>query len=509
MKPVMLIVLDGFGVNRKKDGNAIELSGIKNIKRLASTYPYTELNAGGFAVGLPEGQMGNSEVGHLTLGAGRVLFQELTRIGKAIKDGSFRSNPVLKDLISGVKDSGAALHLMGLLSDGGVHSHVEHLYAILAVAKEAGLEKVFIHAFTDGRDTPPESGRAYMERLVEKTKEIGVGEVATVSGRYYAMDRDKRWDRVKRAYEAIAEGIGVESDDPVSAIEASYSNGKTDEFIEPVVIKKGGRAIGRISGEDAVLFFNFRSDRARELTSVFTDEKFSGFERKKIPLLCFATMTAYDPKLNLPALFSPQPLSNILGSVLSRNHVRQFRVSETEKYAHVTFFFNGGVETPFPGETRRLIPSVKDVPTYDKCPAMRAIEIADAAIEALDKPGFGFMLINFANGDMVGHTGIMEAAMDACRVVDDSVERVVSTALQKGWTVMLTSDHGNVEQMIDYDTGGPHTAHTTNPVPFILMDEGLKGVSLKKGLGLSSVAPTVLKVMGLEIPKEMDGPLIF
>ncbi|MEK7312988.1 MAG: 2,3-bisphosphoglycerate-independent phosphoglycerate mutase, partial [Deltaproteobacteria bacterium] len=304
MKPVMLMVLDGWGVNRKKDGNAIELSGIKNIKRLASVYPYTELNAGGFAVGLPEGQMGNSEVGHLTLGAGRVLFQELTRIGKAIEDGSFFSNPVLKELISAAKDKDAALHLLGLVSDGGVHSHVEHLYAILAVAKDAGLKKVFIHAFMDGRDTPPESGRLYMERLTKKITEIGIGEVATVSGRYYAMDRDKRWDRVKRAYEAIAEGKGVEATDPVSAIEASYSNGKTDEFIEPVVINKGGRSVGRVSDGDAVLFFNFRSDRARELTGVFTDEKFSGFERKKPRPRCFATMTEYDPKLNLPALFS-------------------------------------------------------------------------------------------------------------------------------------------------------------------------------------------------------------
>ncbi|MFZ3072532.1 MAG: 2,3-bisphosphoglycerate-independent phosphoglycerate mutase [Thermodesulfobacteriota bacterium] len=507
MKPVMLIVLDGWGVNNKKDGNAIETSGIKNIKRLASIYPHTELNAGGLAVGLPEGQMGNSEVGHLTLGAGRVMFQELTRIGKAIKDGSFRSNPVLEDLLRALKENGAALHLMGLVSDGGVHSHVEHLYAILVAAKEAGLKKVFIHAFMDGRDTPPKSGRLYMERLVEKIREIGVGEVATVSGRYYAMDRDKRWDRVKRAYEAIAEGIGVEATDPVAAINASYSNGKTDEFIEPVVIKKGGRPVGKISDGEAVLFFNFRSDRARELTGVFIDEKFSGFERRKPLLRCFVTMTAYDPKLNLKPLFSPQPLTNILGEVLSRNRVTQFRVSETEKYAHVTFFFNGGIETPFPGETRRLIPSVKDVPTYDKCPAMRAVEIADFAIDALDKGDFGFMLINFANGDMVGHTGIMEAAQEACRIVDDAVERVVSTALRRGWTVMLTSDHGNVEQMIDYDTHGPHTAHTTNPVPFILMDDALKGCVLRKGLGLSSVAPTVLKIMGAEIPKEMDGAI--
>ncbi len=508
MKRVMLIVMDGWGVGKHYDGNATELADTPNLDSLYRMYPTTRLNASGLSVGLPEGQMGNSEVGHLTLGAGRVIFQELTRINMAIKTGEFRNNQVLLKHLAELKESGGRLHLMGLLSDGGVHSHMEHLYALVEVAKSEDIKEVYIHAFTDGRDTPPESGINYIKQLTEKLHELGTGRIATISGRYYAMDRDRRWHRVEKAYNAIVLADAEKKDSPIRAIVDSYRDGITDEFIKPVVIAEHSRPVATVEDGDGVIFFNFRADRARELTRAFTEEEFTGFERKKTPRLkFFITMTEYDRRFRLPVLFPPQELRSILGEVLSQRGIKQFRVSETEKYAHVTFFFNGGVEKPFEGEDRLLIPSLRDIATYDKRPEMRAKEIADATIETLGDD-YGFILVNFANGDMVGHTGSLKAAINACEAVDSAVGRVVESALKEGWTVIVTSDHGNVEQMKEPETGEPHTAHTSNPVPFVLVDPELKGISLREG-GLYDVAPTVLKIMGMDIPAEMSGSPLF
>lgn len=501
--------MDGWGLNPAVAGNATKLAKLPNLARLSSEYPSGAIDTAGLSVGLPEGQMGNSEVGHLTMGAGRVIYQELTRIGKAATDGEFERNPMLAEIFSYLKDKGKALHLMGLLSDGGVHSHISHLFAILDAAKRNGLAKVFIHAFLDGRDTPPSSGAHYMESLVEEIRKTGVGKVATVSGRFYAMDRDNRWERVEKAYDAVVKGSGRLSEDPVLAIKEAYSNGETDEFVTPTVIVENDSPVGHVEENDAVFFFNFRADRAREMTRAFVDREFDGFERGQRPaLVSFICMTEYDQKLNLPVLFKPQDIKNILGEMLSRAGVKQFRVSETEKYAHVTFFFNGGKETPFPGEDRLLIPSVKDVPTYDLKPEMRALEIAETAAEKIRSGTCSFVLMNLANGDMVGHTGVIEAAVKACEAVDAAVGIVAKAASERDWAVIITSDHGNAEQMVDPATGEPFTAHTTNLVPFILVDNDRKGASLKHG-GLKDIAPTVLKLMEIEIPPEMTGEPLF
>lgn len=510
MNKVCLIILDGWGVNLQSDGNAELQADTPNISRIFNEYPYTVLDCSGPAVGLPEGQMGNSEVGHLTMGAGRVVYQELTRINKAVKDKEFLKNQVIDDIAKKVKGTGGALHLMGLVSDGGVHSHIEHLYALLETFKEKNLKKVFVHAFLDGRDTPPKSGLGYIKALDAFLRKTGAGAVATVSGRYYAMDRDKRWDRIRLAYEAITLGNGVEAKGAVEAVESAYGRGETDEFVLPTVIIASGKPVARVADGDAVFFFNFRADRARELTHVFTDGAFAGFERAaRLKLGGFVCMTEYDAGFGLPVVFAPQSIKNILGEVLSRNNARQFRVSETEKYAHVTFFFNGGIEEPFKGEDRFLIQSVKDVPTYDKKPEMRAAEIAEAAVERIFEDRHSFMLMNFANGDMVGHTGVMDAAIKACEAVDKAVGRVVSAAMIKGWKVIITSDHGNVEQMTDLSTYSPYTAHTTNPVPLVIIDDALKGHPLKKGGGLKDIAPTILKLMGLHKPGDMTGEPLF
>ncbi|OGP14608.1 MAG: phosphoglycerate mutase (2,3-diphosphoglycerate-independent) [Deltaproteobacteria bacterium GWA2_55_10] len=503
--------MDGWGVNPQKAGNATAIAATPNLTRLFSEYPSTELYTSGLSVGLPDGQMGNSEVGHLTLGAGRVVFQEFKRISDALKAGELKQSPVLSALFDKLKDSGSTLHVMGLLSDGGVHSHIDHLYAVLEAAKARGLENVCIHAFMDGRDTPPESGRSYMEALLSRLEGGLPGRVATVSGRYYAMDRDNRWERVSRVYEAMVEGRGAVAKDPVAAINASYEKGESDEFIKPAVITgPEGAPSCVVADNDAIVFFNFRSDRAREIAAAFASKDFDGFERSVLPVLAgFVGMAEYDPKLNLPALFKPASLNNLLGEVLSRKGLRQFRVSETEKYAHVTFFFNGGREEPFPGEERLLIPSVRDVPTYDLAPEMRAIEIAEAAVERIESGDFSFMLMNFANGDMVGHTGVLEAAVKACETVDRAVGMVADAALKRGWAVLVTADHGNAEKMVDESTNSPFTAHTTNPVPFILVDSERKGVHLMGGCGLASVAPTVLKIMGIEKPADMTGEPLF
>jgi 2,3-bisphosphoglycerate-independent phosphoglycerate mutase len=509
-RPVCLIVMDGWGVSAEKGSDATALANTPVLSALSRQYPQTTLDACGLGVGLPEGQMGNSEVGHLTMGAGRVVFQELTRISKAFADRDLSRNPVLNGLFEGLRESGGSLHLMGLVSDGGVHSHITHLYGLLSLAKEQGLKRVFIHAFLDGRDTPPKSGAGFVRELDSFIKGLGLGEILTVSGRYYAMDRDTRWERVQKAYDCLTLGAGIKAKDPVSAVLDAYKRGETDEFVMPTVVT-GKTAEGPlISDNDSVLFFNFRADRARELTRAFVSEDFKGFEREKRPgLRGFVCMTEYDPALRLPALFSPQTLANILGEVLSRNNIAQFRVSETEKYAHVTYFFNGGREEPFPGEERLLIPSVKHVPTYDLYPQMRAEEIAEATVNKIKEGRARFALLNLANGDMVGHTGVLSAAIKAAEAVDRAVGMVVAEALKRRWVVLITSDHGNLEQMTDGQTRGPHTAHTLNKVPFMLVDEEGKGVRLRPQGGLKDIAPTILKIMGIPIPEDMTGtPLL-
>jgi 2,3-bisphosphoglycerate-independent phosphoglycerate mutase len=520
LKKVCLIIMDGWGVSDRGDADAADATkaaNTPNIDRLTDEYPSTTIAASGFDVGLPDGQMGNSEVGHLTIGAGRVTFQELTRISRAAEEGTLAANAELVALFDSVKKSGGALHLMGLLSDGGVHSHIDHLKSIIKSAVASGVERVLIHAFLDGRDTPPKSGAGYVQELVGFIEETGVGEtvrIATVSGRYFAMDRDNRWDRVERAYEAIVSAKGAIAASASEAVEAAYARGETDEFISPTVVAFDGTADDKtysgMNDPDAVLFFNFRSDRGRELTLAITNLVFDGFNRgRTVSVTRFATMTPYGGGLDLPVLFAFKPIADKLSDVLSANKVAQFRVSETEKYAHVTFFFNGGVETPAEDEERKLIESVKDVPTYDLAPKMRAAEIAEAAIEKINLGEAGFVLMNFPNGDMVGHTGIMAAAIEGCEAVDAGVGAVVDAALANGYATIIIADHGNAEQMVDYETGTPHTAHTSNPVPFILVDTDLKGRELKEGCGLCDVAPTVLKLMGIEKPLKMTGKPVF
>ena len=505
MKPVILIVLDGWGINLRRDGNAQLKAKMPALDRLFKEYPVTRLNASGLSVGLPDGQMGNSEVGHLTMGAGRVVYQELTRIDRAIETGEFFKNKTLLDSISAIKKHRGSLHLMGLVSDGGVHSHINHLFALLDMAKQNDLEQVFIHAFLDGRDTPPTSGRGYIENLQAYLDKTGAGKIATISGRYYAMDRDNRWERVEKAYKALQGGDGRWSKGPVEAVSEAYSKGETDEFVLPAVITSNKKPVTTIKDGDGIIFFNFRADRARELTRAFTQDTFRGFHREaKLKLSSYVCLTAYDVTFNLPIAFSPQGLTNILGEVLSKNRIKQLRVAETEKYAHVTFFFNGGIEKPFELEERVLIPSPRDVATYDKKPEMSAYPVTDELVKKIRGGDYQFILVNYANGDMVGHTGIMDAAVRACEVINECVDRVATAAAEKGWIAIITSDHGNIEQMIDYDTNEPHTAHTTDPVPFLLIDNNRKNASLREG-GLSDVAPTILNLMGIEKPAEMTG----
>ncbi|MFQ5428246.1 MAG: 2,3-bisphosphoglycerate-independent phosphoglycerate mutase [Thermodesulfobacteriota bacterium] len=507
LKRLCLIILDGWGINEREEGNAISIASTPNIDSYYKSYPWTELATSGAAVGLPEGQMGNSEVGHITMGSGRVVDQELTRITKTIKDGSLARNPVLLELLRKVRKAGGRLHLAGLLSDGGVHSHEDHLYALIDIAAGQGVKDIRVHAILDGRDTPPKSGLGYVKKLTARLKQSGAGKVATVSGRYYAMDRDKRWERVELAYEAMVSGKGEAAADAVRAVEDSYARDITDEFMIPTIIEDDFQPI---SDGDALLFFNFRADRAREIVSAFAVEDFDGFKREALPKLsAMATMTPYEKGLGVPVLFSPEDLKNILGEVLSYEGVKQFRVSETEKYAHITFFFNGGIEEPFEGEDRLVIPSIKDAATYDLVPHMRSLEIAMAAVERITRGEHSFLLLNIANGDMVGHTGNLEAAVKACEAVDMAVGKVTGTAMREGWSVIITSDHGNVEQMICHRTGAPFTAHMSSKVPFIIIDKDLVGVKLREHGGLRDVAPTVLKLMGLEVPAEMTGKALY
>ncbi len=501
------MILDGWGINERMEGNAIRIASTPNLDSYYKTYPWTELATSGAAVGLPDGQMGNSEVGHITMGSGRVVDQELTRISKAGRDGTLAKNPVLTELLDKTLASGGALHLTGLLSDGGVHSHKDHLYALIDIAAKKGVSDIRVHAILDGRDTPPDSGLGFIRELSARLKECGTGKIATVSGRFYAMDRDKRWERVAKAYEAMVSGKGESAEDAAQAVEESYAKDVTDEFMLPTIIKQDFRPVSR---GDSLLFFNFRADRSRQMVTAFTDKDFDGFKRSSLPALSvLATMTLYDKRLNVPVLFRPENLKNILGEVLSREGIKQFRVSETEKYAHITFFFNGGIEEPFEGEDRLVIPSIKDAATYDLVPHMRSLEIACAAEEEIVRGKHSFLLLNIANGDMVGHTGNLEAAVKACEAVDMAVGKVAGTALREGWIVIITSDHGNVEQMIDEHTGSPFTAHMSSKVPFIILDKEHRNIKLREGGGLKDIAPTILKLMDIQVPAEMSGKALF
>jgi len=510
-RPVVLVVLDGWGVRAAREGNAIALAGAPFYHGLLRDYPATELTASGESVGLPDDQMGNSEVGHLNLGAGRVVYQDFTRINRAIADGSFAANPVLLAAIDAATAPGRTLHLLGLLSDGGVHSHVDHLHALLDMAKRRGARQVAIHAFLDGRDTPPRSGLGYVAALDARLVKDGLGRLATVSGRYYAMDRDHRWDRVHKAYDAIVAGRGVEVKEATGAIEDGYRRGVTDEFLVPAVVCEGGTPVAPVRDGDSAIFFNFRADRAREVTAALTAERFDGFERGRVARWSsFVGMTRYDDRLGIPAAFEPVRITRILADVLSGSGLRQLRIAETEKYAHVTYFFNGGVEAVFPGEERVLIPSPRDVATYDEKPEMSAPAVTDAVVAKVASGAYDFILLNYANPDMVGHTGKLDAAIEAVRVIDRCLERLVTAVLAGGGAVVLTADHGNLEQMVD-DQGGPHTAHTTNPVPCVVIDRRLRpspGAAtpvLRSGGIFADVAPTLLALMGIPQPPEMTG----
>ena len=493
--PTTLIIMDGFGLMPASGSNAVTLADTPVLDRLFADYANTTLSASGLDVGLPDGQMGNSEVGHTNIGGGRVVFQDLPRISRAIEDGSFFVNDAYNKAMDHCAENGTALHLFGLLSDGGVHSHVEHLYALLRMAHQKGLSKVYVHAFLDGRDVSPTSGRDFVKQCVEKCAQIGAGKIATVMGRYYAMDRDKRWERVQLAYDAMVYGEGIQNENPVAAVEASYAAGITDEFVEPVVCDRSGT----VSDGDSVIFFNFRPDRAREITRALVDPAFDGFQREFFPTV-YVCNTEYDATMpNVLVAWPRQSVKNGLGEYLSSLGMTQLRIAETEKYAHVTFFFNGGVEKQYPGEDRVLVASPK-VATYDLQPEMSAIEVCDKCVERIQSGAYDVIILNFANCDMVGHTGVLEAAVKAVETVDTCVGRVVDATLKMGGIAMVTADHGNAEQMKQPD-GSPMTAHTTNLVPFILCGAGSE---LRPGR-LADIAPTILDVMGLACPEEMDG----
>ncbi len=499
----LLLILDGFGINDLKDGNAIANANKPNLDRIMAKYPTVAGYASGMAVGLPDGQMGNSEVGHLNMGAGRIVYQELTRITKAIADGDFFENEALAGAMHNAKDNDKALHLFGLLSDGGVHSHNTHLYGLLEMAKKFGLTKVYVHAFLDGRDTAPASGKDFVATLEDKIKEIGVGEIATISGRYYAMDRDNRWDRVELAYNAIVNAQGETATDAVTAMADSYAKEVYDEFVLPTIITKDGHPVGKVEEGDSVIFFNFRPDRAREMTRAFCDDAFTGFERERVSTH-FVTFTQYDITIpNKEVAFTPQTLTNTFGEFLANAGKSQLRIAETEKYAHVTFFFNGGVEDSYENEDRVLVSSPK-VATYDLQPEMSVNEVSDKLDDAIRSGKYDVIICNFANPDMVGHTGNMDAAVSAIEAVDAAVGKVITAIEETNGYAFICADHGNAEQMKDYETNGAFTAHTVNPVPFVLVNYK-EGVTLKEGGKLADIAPTLIEMMGMEKPAEMDG----
>ncbi|ABR49699.1 phosphoglycerate mutase, 2,3-bisphosphoglycerate-independent [Alkaliphilus metalliredigens QYMF] len=502
--PVALVILDGLGNREGELGNAVKKANLPNYHRLMSQYPHTEVEASGLAVGLPEGQMGNSEVGHLNIGAGRVVYQELTRISRAIETGDFFKNEHFLKLLRKLKTSGKALHLMGLVSDGGVHSHMNHIVALLKLAKREGLKRVCLHCFLDGRDTPPQSGLDYIKSLEASIAEIGVGRIVTISGRYYAMDRDQRWERVQQAYDAMTLGKGRLAEGAITAVEMAYSLKETDEFVIPTVIPNDEGEFELIEPDDGIIFFNFRPDRAREMTRALMDETFEGFKREKGYFsLNFVSMTSYDKTIeNAEVAYPPQSLANTLGEYISKQGIKQLRMAETEKYAHVTFFFNGGVEIANIGEQRKLVPSPK-VATYDLQPEMSAYELTEELIKEIDKDQYDFIVVNFANPDMVGHTGIEIAVIKALETVDECLGKVIDKLIEKGGKAIVTSDHGNAEEMIDEVTGGPVTSHTINPVPLILVGE--EQTSLRDDGKLCDIAPTLLEMMNLSKPLEMTG----
>ena len=504
-KPTVLLILDGYGLNEKEEGNAIKQAKTPVMDRLMKEYPFVQGSASGMSVGLPDGQMGNSEVGHLNMGAGRIVYQELTRITKEIEEGTFFENEALVKAMENVKKNDSALHFYGLLSDGGVHSHNTHMYGVLEMAKKFGIEKVYFHAFLDGRDTPPASAAEYMQQMVDKMSEIGVGEVATVSGRYYAMDRDTNWDRTEKAYVALTKGEGVKAIDPVQAIKDSYAQDVTDEFMLPTVIEKDGKPVATIQDNDSVVFCNFRPDRARQITRAFCADDFDGFNREKKLDLVYVCFTEYDVTIpNTDIAFKKEEIVNTFGEWIANNGMKQARIAETEKYAHVTFFFNGGIEEPNKNEDRVLVDSPKYVPTYDKKPRMSVYTVCDELSKAIVDGDYDVIICNFANPDMVGHTGVLPAAIKAIEAIDECVGEVVNFVEQVGGQMFITADHGNAEQLIDYETGEPHTAHTTNPVPFILVNAE-PGVKLAEGGVLADIVPTMIDMMGMEQPKEMTG----
>ena len=509
LNPVnILMILDGWGINREKEGNAFALAKTPFLDSLIKDFPSCELACSGSAVGLPDGTMGNSEVGHMNIGAGRKVLQGLVRINQAIEDRSFFQIPELTNIMEKVSKSRKSLHLMGLLSDGGVHSHISHLFALIEMAKENHVENLFIHPILDGRDRSPTSGVQYIQQLQDFIKNLHFGKIATIVGRYWAMDRDTRWERVEKAYNLYTRGAARIEQDPVNAVQKSYDSGKTDEFIEPVFFSDDKKSKscpqGTIEDGDGIIFFNFRADRAKEITRAFTENRFNEFAREQRPeLASFVCMTRYDENFDLPVAFAPQHLDNILGEILSKNNISQLRIAETEKYAHVTYFFNGGDEKIFHKEKRELLPSPRDVATYDEKPQMSAFKVADKACEKINSNDFQFIILNFANMDMVGHTGIVEAAIKACETVDKCVQQVVKAIWATGGTAIITADHGNSEQMIA-DDGSPHTAHTLNPVRLILAGDEFKNFSIKNGI-LGDIAPTILKILNIKQPSQMTG----
>jgi 2,3-bisphosphoglycerate-independent phosphoglycerate mutase len=506
--PLLLVILDGWGVGPLTESNAIHVANTPNLDRWQKEYPYTTLIAHNGAVGLPDGQMGNSEVGHLNIGAGRIVYQDYTRINRSIENGEFFQNEILLQSIQQAKENNGSLHLLGLVSDGGVHSHINHLTALVDMAVRKGLAKVFIHAFMDGRDTPPNSGADYIDQLQQELKRIGAGKIATITGRYYAMDRDKRWDRVQTAWEALVDGYGMPASNPIQAVIEAYDRGETDEFIKPIVLydTTHKQPVATIKDGDTVLFFNFRADRVRQLTHALTDRVFNEFSCDFRPALADCiTFTEYDKKFTLQVVFPPVTMTHILGEEISLHKLTQLRIAETEKYAHVTYFFNGGREQPFHLEDRILIPSPKEVATYDQKPEMSAYKVTDELLKRFNKNGYDLTVLNFANGDMVGHSGILEAAVKACETVDKCLGKLVSAITEGGGTVLITADHGNAEMMKDPLSDGPFTAHSSNPVPFILISENYKDCSLRDNGSLRDIAPTILELMNLPIPEEMTG----